>query len=204
MILSFLAHHPLAHTTGFYLLVGCAALGSTLFALRLIAMTCMGLGDLESHDIDHIDHHGIDHQDTVPLKMVTVHSLAGFMMMFGWVSLYASALPHTTLTQSIAYGCICGIIMLAATVWVMRLGLLLESKGTQFTAHAALGLTATVYQEIPAHEFGKILVTVDSITRELLACSADEQPIPSFTPVVITKVLTNEAVEVIIQTEERA
>lgn len=204
MTLSFLLDHPIAHSASFYFMLSCAALGTTLFALRIVAMMMFGLGDIESHDIEHIDQHGVDHHDMTAAKILTLHSIAGFLMMFGWISLLHSATPEAHLITSYAVGSIAGFMMIAITLMLMRLAILLEGKGAQFRIEESIGKLAEVYQEIPATDFGKIHVTMHGTTRELLARSAQQQTIPSFTNVIITKVINNEAVEVIIQSEERA
>ena len=171
-----------------------AILGTTFFALRLV-MSLFGGGVFEHHDSD-IDSVGF-HHDSLFFKCFTVHSLSGFLMIFGWAGL-ACTIQYTISTGlSFIIALASGLAMLLVTGLLMRAALSLEGRGSVFIVQKTVGLVGTVSQRIPSHGQGKIQLTINNMTRELLAQSNNKKPIQSFTVVKVVRVIDHEIVEVI-------
>ena len=134
-----------------------AFFGTTLFILRLL-MFIVGLGD-DADSIEH-DHAGVDgddvsHATTGSFKLLTLHSISGFFMMFGWVGLACSQQLQYSSGISTVIGLVAGVLVMVLTALIFRWSRILTSPGTRFNIHKTVGLTGTVYQQIPAHGQGK-------------------------------------------------
>jgi hypothetical protein len=171
-----------------------AVLGTTFFLLR-VSMALFGATFLEDHaDFDHSHDHG--HHNFSLFKFLTFHSLAGFLMMFGWSGL--AGLTQFGLASQLALlvGLVCGMLMLLITGFIMHAAKILEGPGVVFSIQQTIGLVGTVYQSIPAKGLGKVHVVVNNMTRELLAQSAQHVALESFTLIKVVKVIDHETVEV--------
>jgi|GEM_PF-673566 len=172
-----------------------ASLGTTLFLLRLL-MSLFGVGFFE-HDAD-IDtlHDGL-HHDSPFFKCLTIHSLSGFLMIFGWVGLACNMQFKMPTGFSLLIALACGLAMLVITAFIMHAAMSLEGSGSVFSIQKTIGLIGSVSQRIPAHGQGKVQLTIDNTTREILAQSYNKKTIQSFTVVKVIKALDHEIIEVI-------
>ena len=173
-----------------------ALFGTTLFILRLL-MFILGIGD--AHDTIQHDHAGVDADDahstsSGSFKVLTLHSISGFFMMLGWVGLACIKQLQYSSGIAIIYGLVAGVVIMLLTALLFRWSRMMVSPGTQFDITKTIGLTGTVYQEIPQGAQGKIHVVVDGVTRELLAQGKDGRAIPSFVAIKIHAVLDYEVV----------
>lgn len=178
-----------------------ATVGTTFLLLR-IAMSFLGGGFFEDDmDLDH-GHDTGDHHENALFKFFTLHSLSGFLMMFGWSGLACIY----QFDVSAGYACLialaCGFTMLMIVGFIMRATKFFESPGSVFSSKETIGLVGTVYQQIPAEGQGKIQLVVNGNTRELLAQSFDKKDIESFTLIKVVKAVDHEMVEVIELTKE--
>ena len=188
LIISFLA------STRDHIFWASAILGTTFFVLRLM-MTLFGGAFFEHHDVD-IDSVGF-HHDSPLFKCFTMHSLSGFLMTFGWAGLACSIQYSVSTGLSLLIALACGLAMFVLTTFIMRAALSLEGSGSVFLIQKAVGLVGTVSQRISAHGQGKVQLTINNITRELLAQSSSKKPIESFTLVKVVRAIDQEIVEVI-------
>ena len=177
-----------------------ATLGTTFFLLRL--MMSFFAGSFFEHDHDIGDLQDGYHHDGALFKFLTIHSLSGFLMMFGWAGLAASVQFNMPPGHSILIAFACGIAMLIITGSIMRAAMLFEGAGAVFSSKKAVGLIGTVSQRVPAHGQGKVLLIINNSTRELLAQSHNKKIIESFTVVKVVKAIDHEIVEVIKIEEE--
>jgi hypothetical protein len=188
-----------------------AIVGTTFFLLR-ISMSIFGGGfseddidfdDLHDGDGHHRDgHHPDGHHSSSLFKFLTMHSLSGFCMMFGWSGLACTQQFHMTSAQAFLIALMCGVSMLVVTALIMRGALYLQGPGSVFSINKTIGMVGTVYQRIPADGLGKIHATVNNNTRELLAQSHNKKAIESFTLIKVVSVIDHEIVEVIELTSE--
>lgn len=176
-----------------------AVLGTTFFVLRLL-MLFFGGAVFEHHDSD-LDSVGF-HHDSLFFKCFTVHSMSGFLMIFGWSGLACSIQYGMSAGLSFIIALVSGSAMLVVTGLLMRAALSLEGGGSVFSAQKAVGLVGTVSQRIPAHGQGKVQLAINNVTRELLAQSHNKKPIQSFIVVKVVRVIDHEIVEVIELEEE--
>ena len=173
-----------------------AVVGTTFFVLRLL-ISFFGGGFFDHDlDLDSVDDHG-DHHSISLFKFFTMHSLSGFLMMFGWAGLACMAQFHMSAGYSFLIALLCGLVMLIVTALIMRLAMHFEAQGAVFSSKKTVGLIGTVYQRIPPNGQGKIQLVVNNSTRELLAQSHYKEAIESFTVVKVVKAIDHEIVEVI-------
>lgn len=177
-----------------------ATAGTVVFLLRVV-LSFFGNSIFE-HEIDIPDAHDGLHHDGYLLKLLSIHSLSGFLMMFGWSGLACiNQFGHST-TRAFLIALACGFAMLIITTLIMRAAMSLESTGAIFSINKTIGLTGSVCQKIPAHGQGKVTVVVNNITREVLAKSHNKKPIESFSIVKVIKAIDHEIIEVT-ETEEK-
>jgi len=120
-------------------------------------------------DID-VDVH---HMDTdVGFKLLSMHSLTSFLMMFGLVGLALYRQNQAGFVLSMAGGTMAGL----ASVWLIgRLFALItgfQSSGT-IGIEQAVGGVGTVYLTIPAGGTGRVMISSHDRRRELDAVSQD-------------------------------
>lgn len=173
-----------------------AIIGTMLFIARMCFVFIGDAFAAEVPDTDHLESYADHHHDEVSFKMLTVHSMAGFFMTFGWVGyglIEQYSYPIYTAT-SIAISAGMGVMLISTLL--MKYAKKLESSGTVFNNKKALNIIGTVYQRIPENGQGKILIVVDGITRELLAQSHDNSAIESFQPIKVINTIDHEIVQV--------
>lgn len=175
----------------------CAVAGTTFFALRMLMSLFTGGFFEQDADFNHSydGHH--EHHSVSLFKFLTVHSLSGFLMIFGWSGLACVAQFNLSNNYALLIALVCGIMMMMITSLIMHNAMRFESRGDVFCTKKTVGLTGTVYQHIPAHGTGKIHLVVNNITRELLAKSDSNYDIESFTLIKVVKAIDHETVAVI-------
>ncbi len=170
-----------------------AIIGTTLFAIRMFLSFLGGSFDhdnaFESYDEGH--HHGTS------FKLLTLHSISGFLMAFGWVGLACERQLGFSSFAALGFAVGAGLSMLILVAGIMKAAMLLESPGSVFSSQKAVGLVGVVYHRIPEHGHGKIHVVVDNIQRELLAQSQNNKILESFTLIKVVKIIDSSLVEVI-------
>lgn len=172
-----------------------AVVGITLFVLRMLMTFLGGDFDIDDGSLD-VELHDV-HHDIPSFKLLTIHSIAGFCMMFGLIGLACMQQFELSYMQAYAIAAVAGASTMFLIALLLRGALRFQGPGSVFNVHTTVGLIGTVYQRIPAHGQGKITVVVHGITRELLAQSQDKKPIESFRLVKVVAVIDSEIVEVI-------
>lgn len=175
-----------------------AVVGTTFFLLRMLMAIFGGAFDVEDADGGDFELSNDTHHHMLPsFKLFTLHSMSGFLMMFGWAGLACSVQLGLPSAQSFAWAFALGFAVMVLTALIFKGFLRLQGSGTVFTIEKTIGLIGTVYQTIPERGQGKIQVVVNGMTRELLAQSRDHDCIDSFTTVKIVRVVDHEIVEVV-------
>ena len=174
----------LAHFNGlevFFLI--CAIIGGAFVFIRLV-MQLIGIGhddgggfDTGGHDFD--SHHA---DSDVGFKVLSLHGLTSFLMMFGLVGLALYRQSRMGSFISIVGAFAAGLI----SVWIIKklfsLILKLQSSGT-ISIDSTVGAQGRVYLKIPEKGTGRVLVNVNNSLREYEAASSDEKEISSDTPI---------------------
>lgn len=175
-----------------------AIVGTTFFLLRVLMAVFGGALDIDdSHDSDFELHDDFQHHALPSFKLLTLHSISGFLMMFGFVGLACTNQLGFSLVQSFTGAFLAGFVVMILTACIFQGFLRLQGQGAVFAIEKTIGLIGTVYQTIPERGQGKIQIVVNGATRELLAQSKDNECIDSFTTVKIIRVVDHEIVEVI-------
>lgn len=169
----------------------CAIFGSTLFVLRCI--TAIGGFSDESDSDNDMDSDHSDHQISL-FKLFTLHSLSGFFMMFGWTGLTCLEEFHYNYSTTLVVASCVGFLTVILTSLIFKWAQSLINTGSHFSIEKTIGMIGTVYQQIPSHGQGKIHLIVDGVTREILAQSYDNSPIPSFCIIQVISVVDYETV----------
>lgn len=169
----------------------CALLGTGMFIIQFIS-NLLGVADAEiefeneSHEVS----------DTKRLKWLSLQTVAGFLMMFGWTAITCQKEFHLQIGSTILIAFIAGFSTIFIVNRIFKLAKTLHSSGNVYNIEEALGKEAVVYQRIPIGGMGKISLALQDLTYEINAVS-DNQEIPSFTRVQIIKKIDDHTVLVI-------
>lgn len=176
--------------------VVCAAAGGTLFVIQMVlqVMGFMGHGNLDT-DLDHGGDAGHTSAD-FSFKVLSMQGMSAFLMMFGLVGLAAlKGFAGGSTGISVAAGLVGGV----ATTWLIgrlfRLASGLQSSGN-LDLSRAVGATGTVYLTLRKEGLGKVTITVTNRLLTLDARSLEEGAIETGTPIVVTRVIDDNTVEV--------
>ena len=168
----------------------CAIVGSFFVVVKMI-MQFMG-GDAETDfdtDMD-IDAGGGHTDSDVGFKILSLHSMSAFLMMFGLVGLALYRQNQAGFVIALIGGCVAGL----AAVWVIgklfQMAGRLQSSGTLPTARA-LGSTGTVYLTIPEQGTGRVNISFENRLREFDAVAQDGKAIPTGTAIRVVQVNAN-------------
>ena len=169
----------------------CAIAGTLFFSLRIVMMLVGG-------DIgDDIDADGFSDSSDVAFEVFSVNSITAFVMMFGWVGLTCHLQYNLGNAQSVIIAFMVGVIAMLITAYLFQLAGKLVDKGAVFKIQNAVGMNASVYQQIPADGRGKVNVTLSGgVLKELDAMAADKEEIASFQMVKVVEVIDNNTVSV--------
>lgn len=166
-----------------------AIAGTSFFILKALSFAVGSFGEHSMTDdvaSDTIDH-GSDSNHA--FKIISIHSLTGFFMMFGWVGLasYKQFMLSSELSTFIAF--IAGCFMLLTTHVIFKTATSLTSPGSKFLIEQLVGKTGTVYQQIPGNGgIGKIQISTNGLLREVKAVSQTNKKIDSFVAVEVTRI----------------
>jgi membrane protein implicated in regulation of membrane protease activity len=161
----------------------CAVIGGVFVLIRLVSQF-LGADHSLDGGID-VDGTGLDahHTDSdIGFRILSVHGLTSFMMMFGLVGLALHRQSGMGTLVSMAGAVAAGL----ACVWIIgklfALVVKLQSSGT-IRMDSAVGAQGKVYISIPAQGTGRVLVTVHNSLREYDAASVDQAAIATDTPI---------------------
>lgn len=181
-----------------------AAIFGTLFFLLRLGLMFMGVGDhggdagaatdggfdLSQLDVDPtIDAHHTD--STHAFKMLSIQSIATFIMGFGWGAIGAYRGSDMSVGASLAIGAVVGVGLVWLLGWLLKGVYDLQSSGT-FPVRALVGRAGEVYLTVPATGgakpgYGKVRVTFDNRRRIFNALSEGEA-IPTGSRVRVVRV----------------
>lgn len=175
----------------FYLL--CAVVGGFFVIIKMIMQL---IGGETGADIDHdltidgnIDHDfstdGHHADSDVGFKALSLHGLASFLMMFGFVGLALYHQSGVGTLISLAGAAFAGL----GTVWVIgklfQLAGRMQSSGTLTPTGGLLASTGTVYLTIPKGGTGRVTINVRNRLREFDAVSVNGEELTTGTAVQV-------------------
>jgi len=169
----------------------CAFSGSAMLVIQLI-LNLFGISSdygIEVEDIGETESHNF--------KWLSKQALSGFLTMFGWVGLACLKEFKFSGTISILIAFIAGIFAMIVSGFVFKIARKLHSSGTVFKIEDTIGQEAMIYQQIFKKDKGKILVSLNNLTREIDAVALNEEEIPSFTKVKIVNKVDENTVSVV-------
>ncbi len=147
-----------------------AIVGTLFFSLRT-ALMFVGGGDLDA-DVDFDVDAGVDvdldadaGDSSEAFKLLSIQSIAAFLMGFGWGGLGALRGAGWSLVMSGAFGVAAGAGMVWLLGKLLSLIFRLQSSGN-VSIQQALDMDGTVYTAIPAHGSGRGMVRVVIDERE--------------------------------------
>lgn len=167
--------------------------GSVILFIKLI-LNLFGLSD--HHDIGDTDM-DTGEIDTSNFKWLSKQALSGFFMMFGWIGLSCLKEFEFNVLLSLAIAFIAGVLAMFVSGFIFKMARKLHSSGTVFKIEDAIGQEAMIYQRILKKDKGKILISLNNLTREIDAIALNEEGIPSFTKVKIINKVDENTVSVV-------
>lgn len=167
----------------------CALAGSGMFGIQLIINIC-GMGDHDSFDTSDISSHtihegGQDSADAKKFKWLSMQTITGFLMMFGWTAITCQEEFgfHNPITIGISLAA--GIFTALIIRSIFKLAKKLKSSGSVYRIEETVGKEGYVYQSIPKGGKGKVSMSLEHFTREIDAISHHSEDLPSFMRVKI-------------------
>lgn len=168
----------------------CAIIGGFFVLMKLILQFVGG----DTHTDVGVDTDiGIDteHADSdVGFRLLSLHGLSAFFMMFGLVGLALYRQSQVGVIISIVGAVVAGMI----SVWIIgklfQGAVNMQSSGTLKTTDA-VGSTGIVYLNIPEGGTGRVSLNFQNRLREFDACEQNGAFVPTGTPVRVVKVNAN-------------
>lgn len=163
-------------------------LGTGVFVIRLVMALLGGHGghgfhDVGGHDFGHAgaghdaSGHGQDgkNQSTQTFELLSLQSVAGFLMGFGWGGIAALKSLHWGVLGSIGAGVACGGFMVYLIAVTFRAIYSLGASGN-IDMWEAVGVEGEVYANVPlaGEGMGKVKMVVSSRQRVVNAVAIDE------------------------------
>ena len=150
----------------------CAIVGGGLFLLRSIMML-VGLGDdSDHHDGVDGDAPGSEGSPVAALKLVTIHGLTAFLLMFGLIGyLVLRNTPNATWAAGIA-GTVTGLVTMFIIAKIFQSSRKLQSDGTIYPKDI-VGVEGSVYLVIRPGEIGKVQLNVRNALKVFDARAKD-------------------------------
>lgn len=167
----------------------CALAGSGMLFIQFI-INIFGIVDHDSFDTSDISSDtthdgGQDSADARKFKWLSMQTIAGFLMMFGWTGITCQ--NEFGLRNPITVGISLASAMLAALIMrsIFKLAKKLRSTGSIYRIEDAIGKEGYIYQYIPKGGKGKISMSLQNFTHEIDAISHHDEDLPSFMRVKI-------------------
>lgn len=157
----------------------CAYIGTFTLLIQFI-LNIFGLIDSEE-----FSDHDVGVEKT--FKFLSLQTIAGFLMMFGWSAIAFNKELNLNLAVSIILSFIIGLISIFIINFIFRVAKKLQSHGSRCEIDQVIGKEAVVYQRIPKDGVGKVSISFQHLTCEIDAISDSYTEIPSFTRVLIIK-----------------
>ena len=173
----------------YYIYWGIALISSLVFTIQTI-MLFVGFytdADFSGGDVAF---------DVDGLALVSVKTVACFLLGFGWSGVILAPLFENALVVALISLGIGALFMFGA--WILLKQVLTLSQDNTFHADKIVGYTADVYLRIPADadKSGKIMVSYEGSLHELQAFNAGAEEIPTGAKVHIVEAIDDATVRV--------
>ena len=169
----------------------CALIGGTLFLIRLVTQV-LGFGtDVPAEHPGEID---ASHTDA-SFKMLSLLGITAFLMMFG---LGGRAMLETRPDSAVAalvVALLAGGLSMWLMAWLFKVMKKMQSDGTAKMEYA-VGQEGSVYLTIPAHDVGKVQISVNGRLSVLDARSTGAKPLPTGARVKVVRIANGNVLEV--------
>ena len=172
----------------------CVIIGTSVFALKLLFMFVAGIEDTLGFDSD-ASSFGVL-KTISDFKSLSINSLTGFFMVFGWTGLTTYDQFQLDPFLSLVLALLAGGLSIWITARIFYLASELNSSGHRFSINATIGKEAIVYAQIPAEGRGRVQIVIDGITHELDAISEEGEAIDTQSAVLVQRVLDSRTVAV--------
>ena len=180
------------HGTADLVFLICAVVGVTLFALRGLLMLFGDLfGGAEELDGDGDGHHASIEPS---FKFLTMHTLTGFLMIFGLLGLGLRQQLDYPFDLALGLAMVAGLFMMLLVAVIFYGASQLTSRGSVFKIGDAVGAAAVVYLRITPDADGKVQLLIGGVTRELGARAPLGVIIESFEHVKVIGVIDEQTV----------
>ncbi len=178
----------------------CALAGTGMFLIQF-ALNMSGLVDHDHFDMSDTsfqNHHqiDIDPADIRKFKWLSMQTITGFLMVFGWAAITCQSEFALQTSTTIGVSLAAGILAALVIRFVFRIAKKLMSSGDVFQIEETIGKEAYVYQRIPKGGVGKISMTLQNFTHEINAISRHREELSSFVRVKIIGKIDNNTVVV--------
>ncbi|MCL1894589.1 MAG: hypothetical protein FWG02_10250 [Holophagaceae bacterium] len=169
----------------------CAVIGSLGVLLRLVIQVFgFAGGDLDG-DVGDVESH---HTSADGFKIISIHGLSAFLMMFGLVGFALRRENHTSVFVSVLLGTTAGVFSVWIIARLFRVAIKLQSVGN-LDINKAIGCPGMVYLQIPKSGEGRVVVNIGGRQREIDAVAVDGEEIVTGTPIVVVTI--NESIAVV-------
>lgn len=169
----------------------CAMAGLGMFLIQFI-INIFCLGNPDNFDISDVSSDtndaGPDYaDDTRTFKWLSIQTITGFLMVFGWTAITCKnefgLRDPITIAVSLASGIAAALIIRS----IFKLAKKLVSSGSIYRIEDAIGKEGYVYQCIPKGGRGKVSISLQNLTHEIDAISNHNEDLPSFIRVKIVE-----------------
>ncbi len=178
---------------------GIAIVMSVVFAIQMI-LTFIGIGDTDADmdfgsdvpdSVDVSDAHADTLDTGGAMQLFTIRNAVNFLLGIGWGGVCFSGVVHNPALLALV-ALLCGCVLVAAFVMMLRQLLRLESTGS-YRIQEAVGQSCTVYVPVPAERggMGKVQISFHGSVQELPALT-DGSALPTGTQVRVTQVIDSQ------------
>ena len=168
--------------------LACAIIGGFFVFIKLI-MQFTGSDSDTGYSVDSdIDMHHVD--SDIGFRILSIHSLSAFFMMFGLVGLALYRQSQAGVIISIAGAVAAGLVSVWVIGKIFQGAAKLQSSGTLNTADA-INSTGKVYLTIPEGGTGRVSINFHNHLREFDATEKNGAEVRTGTPIRVVQVKAN-------------
>jgi hypothetical protein len=120
-------------------------------------------------------------------KYLSLQTIGGFLMMFGWSAITCQKEFNLQIPFSIFLSLLVGLCSVFIINLIFKIAKKFHSPGNTCRLDDVIGKEALVYQRIPKDGVGKISISFQHLSCEIDAISHTREELPSFTRVQILK-----------------